>query len=358
MGKIRDIIRYNKLYTVLAVFIIFLNIAILVARVSDKDTEGAEAPAAEETVEEERALFPDEEEYERRQDKIEDLAKDNPRLDALFGLFNLLVVFVIFIGLLLDGYFIGRWARRKPLDITGEKLESPRWSIADVVRVILIFMASGYAFVIVEAYVAKLIPILNNENFRMIFDTAMMNLVGIGVVLYFIVKKYDQNIRAIGLTAKGFLRNVFYAVIGYASLVPVLLVIMVVTFMVIKIFKYQPPVQPIVQVFLEEKQTSILWLSALFAAIFGPIAEEIFFRGFMYSAIKKTLGIFWAMLITSAIFSLLHAHLVGFLPIMALGLLLAYLYERTGSLVSSMTVHIIHNVGMVILVFLARSIGV
>jgi membrane protease YdiL (CAAX protease family) len=48
---------------------------------------------------------------------------------------------------------------------------------------------------------------------------------------------------------------------------------------------------------------------------------------------------------------------VGFLPIMALGLLLTYLYEKTGSLVSSMAVHIMHNVAMVILVFLARNIG-
>jgi membrane protease YdiL (CAAX protease family) len=191
----------------------------------------------------------------------------------------------------------------------------------------------------------------------MIFDTALMNMVGISVILYFVIKKYRQNISSIGLTTKGLLKNVYYAIIGYISLIPVLLAIMLITFLVIKWLSYKPPVQPIVQVFLEEKEPAILWISTLFAAIFGPIAEEIFFRGFMYSAVKKTFGIFWAMIVTSAIFSILHTHIVGFFPIMALGLLLAYLYEKTGSLVSCMSVHIAHNIGMVILVFLARGIG-
>jgi membrane protease YdiL (CAAX protease family) len=64
------------------------------------------------------------------------------------------------------------------------------------------------------------------------------------------------------------------------------------------------------------------------------------------------------MMITSAVFASLHAHWVGFLPILALGLLLVYLFEKTGSLVPSMVVHMMHNVGMVVLVFVVRSIGV
>jgi membrane protease YdiL (CAAX protease family) len=356
MVKLSDIIRRNKFYTVLVVFIILINLAIFVGRVSKEKTE--EAPAKTEEVQEERALFPGEEGYEARQEKIEQLAQSNPKLYFFIAIFNLFILFLIFVGFLLDGYFISRWARNRPLDISGLKPEQPRWNVADVVRVVLIFVSFGYAFVILEAFFDKLFPILRNENFRLVFDTAIMNLVGISVIMYFIVKKYRQRVSAIGLTTKSFLKNIFYAMVGYISLVPVLLIIMLATFFVIKWLAYTPPLQPIVEVFLGEKKISILLLSTLFAAIFGPIAEEIFFRGFMYGAIKKTFGVFWAMIVTAAIFSFLHTHIVGFLPIMALGLLLAYLYEKTGSLVSCMAVHIIHNVGMVILVFIARSTGV
>jgi membrane protease YdiL (CAAX protease family) len=103
---------------------------------------------------------------------------------------------------------------------------------------------------------------------------------------------------------------------------------------------------------------TFLLYTSLFAAIAGPIIEEIFFRGFFYSAVKKYIGVFWATLITAAMFAGLHAHLVGFMPIFALGILLAYLYEKTGTLVSSITVHVIHNVGMVLLVFFVKQLGV
>ncbi len=145
---------------------------------------------------------------------------------------------------------------------------------------------------------------------------------------------------------------------GYIALLPVLVFIMLLTFFVTRWLEYHPPVQPIVKVFIEEKETSVLLLSTLFAAIFGPIAEEVFFRGFVYSAIKKNIGVFWGMVITSVIFAFLHAHIVGFLPIMVLGLMLVYLYEKTGSLVAPMVLHMIHNIGTVVLVFIVRYIGI
>ena len=49
------------------------------------------------------------------------------------------------------------------------------------------------------------------------------------------------------------------------------------------------------------------------------------------------------MLISGALFALVHSNAVGFLPIMVLGCLLAHLYERTGSLASPLAIHVLHN---------------
>jgi len=76
----------------------------------------------------------------------------------------------------------------------------------------------------------------------------------------------------------------------------------------------------------------------------------------MYPALKKKIGITASIVCTSCIFGILHAHMVGFLPIVLLGILLAYLYEKTGSLVPSIFVHITHNVGMLVLVFVVKAI--
>ncbi|MFH1395547.1 MAG: type II CAAX endopeptidase family protein, partial [Candidatus Omnitrophota bacterium] len=292
-----------------------------------------------------------------RQDKLDVVAKQNPLLYFFLAMFNFTLLFVLFAGLIVDVYFLRQWIRKKAIDICVVHQKEPSWNFSDVVRVILIFMSFGYVFLIVQGAGSKIFPIVNNENFRMIFNTMVMNVTGISVVLYFVMKKYKQNIETVGLTSKSFMKSIFYAVVGYIALGPILALIMTGTFFVTELFHYKPQVQPIVQIFVKENNLTVLFFSTLFAGIFGPIAEETFFRGFMYSAIKKGVGIWGAMVITSAVFALLHAHAVGFLPIMALGLLLAYLYEKTGSLTASITVHVMHNVAMVILVFLMRCIG-
>lgn len=360
MRRISEIIRTNKFYTVLAVFVIAINLLVFMGWMAEKaeEREGAtlnqeEVIAEEEPQEEETKLF-DEADLEARQARLADLAETNPPLYVFIGVFNLGILFVIFLGMIFDVYFLTRWFKKDPVKIRISDKDPPRWNFADVVKVTLIFTSFGYFFIIVQALVAKFFPMLNNENFRMVFNTGVMNLVGISVMVYFVVKKHGQKIRDMGLSLVKWPAGAMYGVIGYIALVPVLLGIMIAIFYVVKLIGYEPPVQPIVEVFMKEKETSILWMSALFAAIFGPIAEEIFFRGFMYPAVKKKFGIFWAMAGTSAIFAFLHAHIVGFLPIMFLGLLLAYLYEKTGSLVAPIVVHVTHNVGMVFLVFMMR----
>lgn len=361
MKKISTIIKNNKLYAALLAFVLIMNFAALIGVMSEKysaqETVGIEEkpvvekkPSGEEKV----SLF-NEQNVRESQEKQTLISEKNIFLTMVLAIINMIMLFVILVGLILDVFFVRRLMRKKELiSPDAGPREEPGWGMADVAKVCLIFMSSGGVVLFLQDFIAKFFPILKNENFQMIFNTAIMNFAGISVILYFVVKKYGQNLSAIGLTAKNGMKNVFYSLAGYVALVPVLLVVMMLTYFVIKVLKYTPPVQPIVKVLMEEKETSVLLVSTLFAAIFGPIAEEIFFRGFMYSAVKKRFGVFAAMIGTAAIFAVLHGHLVGFLPIMALGLLLAYLYEKTGSLVSSICVHVMHNVATVVLVFIMR----
>jgi len=359
MGKLRRIIGNNKLYIFLAVFILSIHLlSFFISKEAEREqTEEKQAEIQQEAEpEKERSMF-DQEDVEAREQRLKEIATEDPLLYIFIGLLNLALIFLVLIGLILDGYFLKRAICKKPFDIRTVSIEQPRWGVPDILRVTLIFLSSGYLFVIMEAFFMEIFPILHNDNFRMVFNTAFMNIIGISVIWHFVVRKYKHDIQAVGLTVKRFANNVFYAVIGYMSLIPVMLLIMIITFFVVKWLSYEPPVQPIVEVFMEEKEAGVLWLSGLFAAVFGPLAEEIFFRGFMYPAVKRKIGAFGGILLTSALFSILHAHIVGFMPILALGVLLTYLYEKTGSLVSCITVHIFHNVAMLMMVFMVRGLG-
>ncbi len=84
-------------------------------------------------------------------------------------------------------------------------------------------------------------------------------------------------------------------------------------------------------------------LFALLGTVAAPIMEETMFRGLLQSSLKKRLGLFMAVLLTSAIFSLVHTNVLVFPPILILGMFLGYAYEHGGSLLSSMIIHALNN---------------
>lgn len=79
--------------------------------------------------------------------------------------------------------------------------------------------------------------------------------------------------------------------------------------------------------------------------VVAPIAEELFFRGFLFGGLRKR-GLVVALLVSGVAFGLAHVASapIGFIvPLGALGVLLALLYERTGSLYPSIALHALNN---------------
>jgi membrane protease YdiL (CAAX protease family)/uncharacterized RDD family membrane protein YckC len=79
----------------------------------------------------------------------------------------------------------------------------------------------------------------------------------------------------------------------------------------------------------------------------APFSEEIFFRGFMYGGLRRRVPVWAAAGISGLIFGLLHytgPDSLAVVPQLAvLGILLAWLYERTGSLWLPIILHVINN---------------
>lgn len=61
-----------------------------------------------------------------------------------------------------------------------------------------------------------------------------------------------------------------------------------------------------------------------------PIAEELVFRGVVYQRIRVYFDMKVALLFSALIFGIVHANMVQFLYAALLGILLAFLYEKTG----------------------------
>jgi membrane protease YdiL (CAAX protease family) len=81
----------------------------------------------------------------------------------------------------------------------------------------------------------------------------------------------------------------------------------------------------------------------LAGATIVPVCEEIFFRGYVFTAVRQRYGLAQAFVLSPVLFAAAHLNLPAFLPILAAGVLLGYVYYRTGSLVPSMVAHGVFN---------------
>jgi membrane protease YdiL (CAAX protease family) len=75
------------------------------------------------------------------------------------------------------------------------------------------------------------------------------------------------------------------------------------------------------------------------AVLVAPVAEEFFFRGILYSIVKQAGFPRLALWGTSVLFAMAHVNLLTFVPLIALGLILASLYEVTDNLIAPMVMH-------------------
>lgn len=110
-----------------------------------------------------------------------------------------------------------------------------------------------------------------------------------------------------------------------------------------------------IQLFADMMRADLWWTIALVAVIGAPLAEEALFRGLMYGVLRETpLGKVAAAVVTAFVWASVHAQYSGYglTAIFLIGLYLAYVRERTDSLLPPIACHAAYN-GMIVAVLLA-----
>ncbi|MDX6698933.1 MAG: protease family protein [Solirubrobacteraceae bacterium] len=95
-----------------------------------------------------------------------------------------------------------------------------------------------------------------------------------------------------------------------------------------------------------DQSTLALVAVGLLVTVVAPVAEEFFFRGFFFNALRSWRGIWPAAILTGLVFGGIHAGSapVGYLvPLAAFGVVLCLLYVRTGSLYPCIGLHALNN---------------
>ncbi len=85
-------------------------------------------------------------------------------------------------------------------------------------------------------------------------------------------------------------------------------------------------------------------LGALSISLFGPVLEEVLFRGAIQGYILRKFGKPWlAIVLASLVFGIIHWNPVQVVYATLLGFIFGWLYYRTGSLLSVIVGHVLNN---------------
>ena len=111
----------------------------------------------------------------------------------------------------------------------------------------------------------------------------------------------------------------------------------IVTVLDIELLK--PP--PVPESILGDGPVRVLTVGILVAL--GPLAEEVFFRGFLLMSFVQGIGVVPGVVVASGIFAVSHGDIAVILPVFASGVILSWLYLKTHSIWPPFLAHMGQN---------------
>lgn len=112
-------------------------------------------------------------------------------------------------------------------------------------------------------------------------------------------------------------------------------------FILLKLGGLELPEQPVMQLF--GRSSFGFGMAVLFVAVLAPIGEEVFFRGFVYTALRRRWGVGLGIVMSSVIFALFHVVPLLYVPMFIIGAILAVVFEYRKSLAPNIILHGLNN---------------
>ena len=231
------------------------------------------------------------------------------------------------------------------------RLSRVRWHLCIIAfAVVMVVVASSVVQVVVHNTVYDYFPaVLENEWYSWVISTVPMYLVGMPVaylLLLTVPKSAPQKRRLSLVTWVGFLCLCF-ALSYAASFAGQYISNWIAFWLGVEV---ENELQEITSV-------TPLGINILFVGILAPIFEELFYRKAVIDRLRRY-GELPAILISGVIFGLIHGNLSQMFYATAVGILLGFIYVRTGNVLYTMSIHAAFNmIGGVYTTELIRRLG-
>jgi membrane protease YdiL (CAAX protease family) len=229
-----------------------------------------------------------------------------------------------------------------------KRIDNKHWDLRDIFKVFLFYLLMMLAGIPVFLRIVKQIFGLDlvetfGQNTILLSLSLVVNILTCLYIFNIVRIGYSMSVVSLGLTIRNWKSDVKTGLKHYLIVLPVIIASGFVVDFALRAFGIEPEQQDIINNVLSEDSLGVLAFMVFFGVLAAPIVEELIFRGFLQSAVRITCDKLQTVLTSGFVFALIHWNAHVFLQIFILGLLLAYLFEITGSLVAPITVHICHN---------------
>lgn len=263
-------------------------------------------------------------------------------LMVVIGIYLLLMLVGIGIDLVLVTRVLARplawercvaWVKDRPLN----------WRAAGWVALILISIQLVFVGVSQTLTVFGWLNTDAPESFDALIQGFMFHVAALVIIALVLHSRAWTWGQAFGLEAKGLVKRLGMGLACYAGILPIFFSAAVLSRLVMLIIGYPVTIQDVVLIFVEPQSAwSLLGLLGL-AMVIAPAAEEVLFRGMLLPLLMKRLGTGPAVILSSALFALIHFHVPSFFPLFVLAAGFALAYIHTGSLWVPIVMHALFN---------------
>ena len=247
---------------------------------------------------------------------------------------------VLLVSGLLSLFALLRWCRNHPVDVEvlSHRLRARAWPVGQVFSIVgmlflLYALSSGVgAFFTADQQTAARLVVALVVDGTMLFSIML------------VVRFWRKTTCAVdfGVRKENF-KLLFFGFPLYVVLLPFLVLSGLLVEFVFHLFSTgEPSLQEVGEVVVHS-DGHLRIAYALVAIFVAPVFEELFFRGILYPALAKGIGMVRGAVVVSILFAGIHFHAPSFLTLFLLSLAFCRIYWRSGSLWPVMGMHMVQN---------------
>jgi membrane protease YdiL (CAAX protease family) len=214
-----------------------------------------------------------------------------------------------------------------------------RWQLRDVFIIYFLRLAIGLLlvqFVFPAAWTASTVIIELADRLVVL------------LLIYGVIKRCGSSWRELGITRDHLFANILWGLLVGLVL---LLVSLYSERMFTTMLLLTPSQHPLVTLVEASRSWQELLMPLFLAGVAAPVTEELLYRMVTFLPLTKRFGLIGGALGSAFIFALMHFNLFWLAEMMIVGVGLALLYFKTGSLVSAIVAHSFINSSKIFMIY-------